>query len=65
MVPPASLEAIIATAIQQGLVQGLQQCLLQPSPQYAPDQMRPLQSQEDISEEQHYSPEHSEHGSIS
>lgn len=61
--PQATLEAIIARAIQQGLAQGLQQGFLQPIPQVAHPQH--YQAQEELSEEQHYSPEHSEQGSMS
>lgn len=60
--PQATLEAIIARAIQQGLAQGLQQDFLQPVSQ--PVHTQPSHTQEGLSDDQQYSPEHSERDSL-
>lgn len=63
----ASLEAIIARAIQQGLAQGLQQGFAPPIHQYvAEPQPQPQFLHEDVSEVLHIdSPDHSNHRSVS
>lgn len=61
--PQAALEAIIARAIQQGLAQSFQQGFFQTTSPTTHHQ--PRQSREDLSEEQHYSPEYSDQGSMS